>query len=72
MRITDVTLTLVAWDGIPPTVDAAYTGMFSGSSPVPASPAASAEKARCFEANSWAACTIHAPARPIICAATSW
>lgn len=32
MRITDVTLTLFAWDGIPPTVYGAHTGRFSGSS----------------------------------------
>ncbi|MGG5888282.1 enolase C-terminal domain-like protein [Falsiroseomonas sp. HC035] len=32
MKITDVTLTLFAWDGIPPTIYGGHTGKFSGSS----------------------------------------
>src|SRR3954454_25220924 len=32
MKITDVTLTLFAWDGIPPTTYGRHTGRFSGES----------------------------------------
>lgn len=32
MKITDVTLTLFAWDDIPPTTYGAHTGRFSGKS----------------------------------------
>jgi len=32
MKITDVTLTLFAWDNIPPTTYGAHTGKFAGSS----------------------------------------
>ena len=32
MKITDITLTLFAWDDIPPTTYGAHTGKFSGSS----------------------------------------
>ena len=31
MKITDVTLTLFAWDDIPPTTYGAHTGRFAGS-----------------------------------------
>lgn len=34
MKITDVTLTLFAWDDIPPTAYAAHTGKFAGSSKI--------------------------------------